>query len=176
MTRTLALTLAGVLAFAGSTRAQYFPATREMPEQSQRLINNRVDTQRRTTTPSLAAAPPSTTSDPRFYPLASLRQIFVAELGREPSEAEAAYWLRQLNYMTRDQLAITLRTRQPLTWVGHYDPRLGPQYDPGAGSSPYPDPASLNFRDPGGPYFNSPYFPNYERRRPIRTFPLHAEG
>jgi hypothetical protein len=174
MTRTLTLTLAGVLGFAGLAPAQYFPATREMPLPPQRLINERAETQRQATTPSLA--PSATMSDPRFYPLASVRRTFVAELGREPSEEEAAYWLRQMNYMTLGDIAITLRTRRPLAWPGHYDPRLGAQFDPGFGSSPYPDPASPNFRDPGGSYFNDPYLPSYEKRRPLRAFPLNAQG
>lgn len=176
MTRTMTLALMGVLTFAGWCQAQYFPPSRERPLQPQRLINSRYEQQRSTTAPALDDAPPSSTSNPRFYPLASLKRIFVTELGREPSDREAAYWLLRMNYMTRQEIADALRVRQPLTWLGHYDPRIGPQYDPGYGSSPYPDPASPNFRDPGGSYFNDPYLPSYEKRRPLRAFPLRDQG
>jgi hypothetical protein len=171
----MALALMGVLAFAGWCRAQYFPPSRERPLQPQRLINSRYQQQRSTPAPSLDEAPPSTLSDMRFYPLATLKHVFVAELGREPSEQEAAYWLLRMNYMTPRDIAAELRVRRPLTWLGHYDPRISPQFDPGYGSY-YPDPASPNFRDPGGSYFNDPYFPSYEKRRPLRAFELRSQG
>ena len=175
MQRTATLALLGFLAFTGWSRAQYFPPSRERPLQPQRLINSRYEQQRSSTAPSLGDAPPSSTSDSRFYPLASLKRIFVAELGREPSDQEAAYWMLRMNYMTRQDIADTLRVRQPLTWPGHYDPRIGRQYDPGYGSY-YPDPASPNFRDPGGSYFNDPYLPSYEKRRPLRAFEMRSQG
>jgi hypothetical protein len=171
----MALALIGVLAFAGWSRAQYSPPSRELPLQPQRLINSRYEQQRSPTAPSLAGAPLSDMSDARFYPLATLQRIFVAELGREPSDQEASYWLLRMNYMTPREIAAELRVRRPLTWLGHYDPRLGAQFDPGYGSY-YPDPASPNFRDPGGSYFNDPYLPSYEKRRPLRAFELRSQG
>jgi hypothetical protein len=169
------LALIGVLAFVGWSRAQYSPPSYERPLQAQRLINSRYEQQRSTTAPSLAGTAPSTKSDSRFYPLATLQRIFVAELGREPSDQEAGYWLLRLNYMTPEEIRLELRVRRPLTWLGHYDPRLGAQFDPGYGSY-YPDPASPNFRDPGGSYFNDPYLPSYEKRRPLRAFELRSQG
>jgi len=182
MTRTVALALAGLLVVTGLSRGQY--DTGNGPQRNyQRLINSRYHSDnesRASGTLSRRHVPSSSLSgepnDPEFAPLAFIERAFMDNLGREPSPQESAFWMRRLSYQTREGMVLELRQRQPLGWPGNYDPRFGKDYDPGPGSSRFPDPASLNFRDPSGPYFKSPYFSNYQYRRPIRAFPIGAQG
>lgn len=180
MTRIVAISLAGLLAFAGLSHAQYDTGNGAQ-RNYQRLINSptRSDESRALRTPrgsvpseSLSGEP----NDPAFAPLAFIDRTYMNVLGRQPTEQESAYWMRRLAYETREGMVLELRQKMPATWQGTYDPRWGKDYDPGPGSSRFPDPASLNFRDPGGPYFKAPYFSNYQYRRPMRAFPLGARG
>ncbi len=184
MTRTLAFALSGLLAFASLGQAQY--DTGSGPQRGyQRLINSRYvpDSQSRADRAGSLEnryVPQMNMSgeprDPEFAPLAYIQRIYMDTLGRQPSEQEATYWLQRLSYQPREDIALELRQRRPTRWLGHYDSRYGQDYDPGVGSSFFPDPASLNFRDPSGPYFKSPYYPNYQYRRPMRAFPIGAQG
>jgi len=176
MTRSVAFALSGLLAFAGLSQAQYYAPGGNY----QRLIESRSRSEDASRMPSRQHVPEESMSgqpnDPEFAPLAFVQRAFIDVLGREPSEEEAAYWMRRLAYQTRAGMVLELRQRQPLGWAGNYDPRYGRDYDPGIGSGRFPDPASLNFRDPGGPYFKSPYFSNYQYRRPLSAFPLGSQG
>lgn len=99
-----------------------------------------------------------------------VRQLYLDLIGRPPLPAEINYWAGRLRYESRKDVALTLLLRHPQNFSGV---RAAPaNYDPGY----YPDPDSPTFRDPSGPYFHSPYFYNYEYRRPIRAFPLDAQG
>lgn len=99
-----------------------------------------------------------------------VRQLYIDLIGRAPLPAEINYWAGRLRYESRKDVALTLLLRHPQNFSGV---RAAPtNYDPGY----YPDPDSPTFRDPSGPYFHSPYFYNYEYRRPIRAFPIDAQG
>jgi hypothetical protein len=184
MKRTMTFALSGLLAFAGLGQAQYYPSS-GAPGNAQRLINTPYPSQSRGTlnpsdSPSRGRLPAASlsgnSSNPEFAPLSYIGRLYVDTLGREPSQLEASYWMRQLSYRSRASIAQEVQMLRPPRWMGNYDPRFGGAYDPGVGSRYYPDPASLNFRDPSGPYFKSPYFPNYEYRRNMRAFPLGARG
>jgi hypothetical protein len=103
-------------------------------------------------------------------PAGFVRQLYLDLFDRPPSPAEINYWAGRLRYETRKEVALYLLLRHPQNFSGTRTPPGN--YDPGY----YPDPASPTFRDPGGAYFHSPYFYNYEYRRPIRAFPLDAQG
>jgi hypothetical protein len=186
MTRTIAIALSSLLAFAGFSQAQSYSRT-GTPTSYGRLENNYQPAPARTTNDLDATRYMRTYRSPNgglgtvdrnnpapdeFKPLAYLNRLYVNAYGREPSEAEARYWIGRMDNTPRETLAAELALRGP-QWAGHYDPRYGRDVDwgPGTpGSAFLPDPASLSFRDPGGPYFKSPYWPNYEYRRNIRAF------
>ncbi len=184
MARSLFLAMTGVLAFATLSHAQYSSSgSSRLPPQ--RLMNSRYvpdpasdaaaaarERSLRTERLPEMAPRPSLYEDAYFRddfkPLAFIDRVYLDVLGREPSARESSYWLLRLDNQSRRSIALELMQRRPMNWMGHYDPRYG--------SIRYPDPASLSFPDPSGPYFNSPYFPNYERSRPLRAFPLAARG
>jgi hypothetical protein len=183
MVRTFAFALSGLLTFASLVPAQYFPRGREAPLPPQRLVNSRYDTEgqpranlseSRSTgqIPSLAGNSGPAARESDFYPLAFIQRVYVNELGREPSDQEARYWLGRMNYLSREEIADQIRLRRPLTWPGHYDPRFARF----PGDPAYPDSAGLLMRDPGGPYFKTPYLPSYEYRREMWAFPIGSEG
>jgi hypothetical protein len=183
MVRTYALALTGLLAYAGLASAQYFPRSSEAPLPPQRLVNSRYDTEgqpranlteSRSTgqIPSLAGNSGPVARESDFYPLAFIQRVYVNELGRQPSDQEASYWLLRMNYLSRQEVADQIRLRRPLTWPGHYDPRSARF----PGDPDYPDPAGMTFRDPSGPYFKTPYLPNYQYRREMWAFPIGSEG
>jgi hypothetical protein len=177
MTRTLVFALSGLLICAGLSQAQSDTGYGSY----QSLINSRYAPDSQSRAGSLDRHVPQLSMsgsprDPAFSPLAYIDRLFVDSLGRKPSSQEAAYWMRRLNYQSREDVALEIRQRRPSGWLGNYDPRYGLDYDPGPGSSFFPDPSSLNFRDPSGPYFKSPYYSNYQYRRPLRTFRLASQG
>jgi hypothetical protein len=192
MSRTIAIALSGILAFTSFAQAQYYPPvvppnppvpvnSRYLPDSPPAVVTSPASQTRSLRTGRLPSVAPATTTrddyfKDDFYPLAFIQRVYLDVLGREPSDEEASYWLRQMRYQSRRDIYLEMVARRPVYGPTHYDPRWGQAVDPGYGSSIYPDPASLNFRDPGGPYFKSPYFPNYESRRPIRAFPLSAQG
>jgi hypothetical protein len=178
MTRSLVCALSSLLAFAGLASAQYDTGSGSQ-QNYQRLVNSRYapDSQgslmnRHVPQASLYGE----ARNPEFAPTAYIQRLFIDTLGRRPSDQETTYWLRRLDYQSREDVALELMQRRPTRWLGYYDSRYGLDYDPGQGSSFFPDPASLNFRDPSGPYFKSPYYPNYQYRRPLRAFPLGSQG
>jgi hypothetical protein len=184
MARTIAIALSGLLAFAGVSQAQYYSRT-GAPAGYARLENsyqpasysgrgdydsNRYLRTYRSPNGGLGTGDRNNPARDEFKPLAYVNRLYVNMYGREPSEAEARYWLERMDNTPRETLAAELAVRGP-RWPGHYDPRYGADVDwGGRGTGFLPDPASLSFRDPGGPYFKSPYWPNYEYRRSIRAF------
>jgi hypothetical protein len=185
MKRTLVIALSSLLAFAGFSQAQYYsrPGTpmnyqslenRSQPDTatSSDAASTRYMRTYRSPNGGLGTIDRNNPARDEFKPLAYINRLYVSRYGREPSDAEARYWLNRLDNTPRETLAAEMVVRGP-QWAGHYDPRYGWDVDWGPGnigSAYLPDPASLSFRDPGGPYFKSPYWPNYEYRRNIRAF------
>lgn len=99
-----------------------------------------------------------------------VRQLLIDLTGRNPTATEISHWVGRLRFESRKDVAYRLLLQHPQDWSGTKAPP--PNIDPGY----YPDPASRTFPDPAGPYFRSPYEYNYEYRRPIRAFPLSAQG
>ena len=190
MTRTIVIALSGLLAFAGVSQAQYYSRT-GAPAGYARLENSyqpastaatNDDSTRymrtyRSPGGGLNMGDRNSPAREEFKPLAYINRLYVNQLGREPSDEEARYWLARMDNTPRETIAAEMAVRGE--WAGRFDPRYNPDVDwgPGnVGSAYLPDPASLSFRDPGGPYFNSPYFSNYQYRRPLSTFPLGSQG
>ena len=184
MTRTMAIALSGLLAFAGVSQAQYYSRT-GAPVGYARLENSyqpastaatNDDSTRymrtyRSPGGGLNMGDRNSPAREEFKPLAYINRLYVNQLGREPSDEEARYWLARMDNTPRETIAAEMAVRGQ--WAGHYDPRYNPDVDWGPGnigSALLPDPAGLSFRDPGGPYFKSPYWPNYEYRGNIRNF------
>jgi hypothetical protein len=178
MTRTLAIALSSLLAFAGVSQAQYYSRT---ATNYGRLENNyqpastandsdatRYMRTYRSPNGGLGTGDRNNPARDEFKPLAYINRLYVNSLGREPSEAEARYWLGRMDNTPRETLAAEFAVRGQ--WAGRFDPRYNPDVDWGQNTGFLPDPASLSFRDPGGPYFKSPYWPNYEYRSAIRSF------
>ncbi len=177
MTRTLAIALSSLLTFAGVSQAQYYSRTGttnygrlENNYQPAPTTNDAARYMRTYRSPNggLGTGDRNNPARDEFKPLGYINRLYVNTLGREPSDAEARYWLARMDNTPRETIAAEMAVRGK--WAGHYDPRYNPDVDWGPGNGLLPDPAGLSFRDPGGPYFKSPYWPNYEYRRAVRAF------
>ena len=102
-------------------------------------------------------------------PASYIQRLYGELVGRPPSPAEFGYWLRQLQFNNRHEVAYKLLMRHPQNWSAAPGVGAPGGYDPDAGY--YPDPSSVSPPYSAAPYFNGRYGPSYEYRRPTRGFP-----
>jgi hypothetical protein len=98
-------------------------------------------------------------------PIAYIQRLYGDLAGRPPSPAEMNYWLGQLRFSNRHEVAYKLLMRNPQNWS---NAPSGGGYDPGY----YPDPYSSAAPYSGGTPNYGTYRPSYEYRPPTRLFPL----
>jgi hypothetical protein len=102
-------------------------------------------------------------------PASYIQRLYSELVGRPPSPAEFGYWMRQLRFSNRHEVAYKLLMRHPQNWSAPPSGGTpgGYGFDPGY----YPDTSSPPSPYSAAPYFGGRYGPSYEYRRPTRGFP-----
>ena len=106
-------------------------------------------------------------------PASYIQRLYSELVGRPPSPAQFGYWIRQLQFSNRHEVAYKLLTRHPQDWSA--TPGGGVPAGSGVDPGYYPDTSGQSTPNSAAPYFGGRYGSSYEYRRPTRGYP-YAPG
>ncbi len=188
MSRGISLALAAIVVFAPLAQGQYYPPGQAASDPGalvntwyERFLHREADVGSQAWVQYLRSgqSPESVLSgilaSHEYYtvsggtPASWIQRLYSELVGRPPSPTEFGYWMRQLQFSNRHEVAYKMLMRYPQNWSttpgggtpGGYD------FDPGY----YPDTSTPSSPYSSAPYFGGRYGPSYEYRRPTRGYP-----